>query len=92
MPHDLTLEKGREWEMGTPKSIIEPLVDYWYAVTAVNPSYTPDYKSINKLAGSKRTTGADKNSYSMIPFLNFAFPLLLPVGRTKNHSAFTLST
>ncbi|OBT88586.1 hypothetical protein VE02_03948 [Pseudogymnoascus sp. 03VT05] len=29
LPHDLTLEKGREWEMGTPKSIIEPLVDYW---------------------------------------------------------------
>ncbi|KFY46757.1 hypothetical protein V494_00337, partial [Pseudogymnoascus sp. VKM F-4513 (FW-928)] len=29
LPHDLTLEKGQEWQMGTPKSIIEPLVDYW---------------------------------------------------------------
>ncbi|KAL3423035.1 epoxide hydrolase [Phlyctema vagabunda] len=29
LPHELLLPKAREWELGTPKSEIEPLIDYW---------------------------------------------------------------
>lgn len=29
LPHELLLPQSREWEHGTPKSEIEPLVDYW---------------------------------------------------------------
>lgn len=78
--------------MGTPKSIIEPLVDYWYAMITTTLHIPADYRGPNKLAGSKRTTGADKNSYSMIPFLNSAFPLPLLGRRIRSHSAFTSST
>lgn len=31
LPHDVGLPKSREWELGTPKSVIEPLIDFWYA-------------------------------------------------------------
>jgi hypothetical protein len=30
LPHELLLPPEREWENGTPKSEIEPLIDYWY--------------------------------------------------------------
>ena len=29
LPHELLLPKTREWENGTPKSEIEPLIDFW---------------------------------------------------------------
>lgn len=29
LPHELLLPKAREWEFGTPKSEIEPLIDFW---------------------------------------------------------------
>jgi len=28
LSHNLTREKGNEWELGTPKSIVKPLIDY----------------------------------------------------------------
>lgn len=60
------------------------------------PAFTlhipPITEVLTQLAGSKHTTGADKNSYSMIPFLNFASLSPLREGRIKNHCAFTLST
>jgi hypothetical protein len=30
LPHELLLPKAREWEYGTPKAEIEPLIDFWY--------------------------------------------------------------
>jgi hypothetical protein len=30
LPHEILLPPAREWENGTPKSEIEPLIDYWY--------------------------------------------------------------
>lgn len=32
LPHEVALEKDREWELGTPKSVVEPLIDYWYVI------------------------------------------------------------
>lgn len=29
LPHELLVPRAREWEYGTPKSEIEPLVDFW---------------------------------------------------------------
>jgi hypothetical protein len=29
LPHELHLSGAREWEYGTPKSAIEPLIDFW---------------------------------------------------------------
>ncbi|KAG4435039.1 hypothetical protein IFR05_009463, partial [Cadophora sp. M221] len=29
LPHEVLLPREREWEHGTPKSEIEPLIDYW---------------------------------------------------------------
>lgn len=29
LPHELLLPRSREWELGTPKSEIEPLIDFW---------------------------------------------------------------
>jgi len=29
MQHELLLPKAREWEYGTPKAVIEPLIDFW---------------------------------------------------------------
>ncbi|KAI9822630.1 MAG: hypothetical protein M1827_000349 [Pycnora praestabilis] len=29
LPHEILLPKEREWEYGTPKSVLEPLVDFW---------------------------------------------------------------
>ena len=31
LPHEILLPPAREWENGTPKSEIEPLIDYWYS-------------------------------------------------------------
>ena len=30
LPHELLLPPAREWENGTPKSEVEPLIDFWY--------------------------------------------------------------
>jgi hypothetical protein len=30
LPHELLLPRTREWEYGTPKAEIEPLIDFWY--------------------------------------------------------------
>jgi hypothetical protein len=30
LPHELLLPRAREWEYGTPKAEIEPLIDFWY--------------------------------------------------------------
>lgn len=30
LPHELLLPEERRWAYGTPKSVLEPLVDYWY--------------------------------------------------------------
>lgn len=32
LPHELLVPSGREWEFGTSKSEIEPLIDFWYVV------------------------------------------------------------
>ncbi|CZR56347.1 related to epoxide hydrolase [Phialocephala subalpina] len=29
LPHELLLPKAREWEFGTPKGVVEPLIDFW---------------------------------------------------------------
>lgn len=29
LPHEVLLPREREWELGTPKSEIEPLIDFW---------------------------------------------------------------
>lgn len=29
LPHELLLPRAREWEYGTPKAEIEPLIDFW---------------------------------------------------------------
>lgn len=29
MPRETPLQKERIWDFGTPKSVLEPLVDYW---------------------------------------------------------------
>lgn len=29
LPHEVLLPKDREWEFGTPKSVVEPLIDFW---------------------------------------------------------------
>jgi hypothetical protein len=29
LPHEILLPRSREWELGTPKSEIEPLIDFW---------------------------------------------------------------
>lgn len=29
LPHELLLPRAREWEQGTPKREIEPLIDFW---------------------------------------------------------------
>ncbi|PVH79575.1 alpha/beta-hydrolase [Cadophora sp. DSE1049] len=29
LPHEVLLPRAREWELGTPKSEIEPLIDFW---------------------------------------------------------------
>jgi hypothetical protein len=33
MPREIPLQTGDKWALGTPKSALEPLVDYWYAPT-----------------------------------------------------------
>ena len=30
MPRELELPDERRWDQGTPKSVLEPLLDYWY--------------------------------------------------------------
>lgn len=30
LPHELLLPRARDWEYGTPKAEIEPLIDFWY--------------------------------------------------------------
>jgi hypothetical protein len=32
LPRELELPDERLWEMGTPKSVLEPLLDFWYVV------------------------------------------------------------
>jgi hypothetical protein len=34
LPHEVLLPKDREWEFGTPKGVVEPLIDFWYVVSA----------------------------------------------------------
>jgi len=29
LPHEVLLSKAREWEFGTPKGVVEPLIDFW---------------------------------------------------------------
>jgi hypothetical protein len=29
LPHEILLPRSRVWEQGTPKSEIEPLIDFW---------------------------------------------------------------
>ncbi|KUJ17726.1 alpha/beta-hydrolase [Mollisia scopiformis] len=29
LPHEVLLSKDREWEFGTPKGVVEPLIDFW---------------------------------------------------------------
>jgi hypothetical protein len=33
LPHELLLPPAREWENGTPKSEVEPLIDFWYCTS-----------------------------------------------------------
>jgi hypothetical protein len=32
LPRELELPDERIWEQGTPKSMLEPLLDFWYVV------------------------------------------------------------
>ncbi|KAF1935492.1 hypothetical protein EJ02DRAFT_460317 [Clathrospora elynae] len=32
LPRELALPDERRWEMGTPKSVLEPLLDFWYVL------------------------------------------------------------
>jgi hypothetical protein len=31
LPHELLVPRDREWQYGTPKREIEPLIDFWHA-------------------------------------------------------------
>ena len=41
LPHELLLPKAREWENGTPKSEIEPLIDFWYVLFLLLSPFLP---------------------------------------------------
>jgi hypothetical protein len=32
MPREITLTGKNRWTLGTPKAVLEPLIDYWYIV------------------------------------------------------------
>lgn len=81
LPHELLLPKAREWEHGTPKSEIEPLIDFWLE----QYSWRTQETHLNNTLPQFRT--AIKPSHSQIPlrvhFLHIksphahAVPLLL---------------
>lgn len=54
LPHDLELQKGGEWDLGTPKSVVEPLIDYWY----VSSQSRHMCRMLIISTGSNTTTGA----------------------------------
>jgi hypothetical protein len=39
LPHEILLPPAREWENGTPKGEIEPLIDYWYVGLFLRPLF-----------------------------------------------------
>lgn len=53
LPHELRLEeiedddaqrkRDRQWELGTPKGEIEPLVDFWYVFLLISPPFSVPY-------------------------------------------------
>lgn len=61
-----TLTQGEQWALGTPKSVLEPLLDHWYDLIP-SPSVTIPINDAVKLmipTGWKHTTGAPKNPSS----------------------------
>lgn len=68
LPHELLLPKAREWEYGTPKAEIEPLIDFWYvtlcSLEVLVSILVPRIAVLMSFLGSNTTPGALKNHTS----------------------------
>jgi hypothetical protein len=87
LPHELLLPKAREWEYGTPKAEIEPLIDFWYASPVPSRSIVSilvprievliSRPGLNTIPGAlKNHTSTPRSPSSVQPFMS------LPPART----------
>jgi hypothetical protein len=67
LPRELELPEGRIWEHGTPKSVLEPLLDFWYPPLSLYINHL-----ILTSTGSTAIPGAQPNRTSTPPSRNSA--------------------
>ncbi|PMD52871.1 alpha/beta-hydrolase, partial [Hyaloscypha bicolor E] len=96
LPHELLLPRAREWEYGTPKAEIEPLIDFW-SVTPPFSLKSPPESHLNATLPQYRTAIQVPSSGTSVPlrihFLHIKSPhkhavplLLLPAFPLTNLS------
>lgn len=67
LPRELELPDERRWEQGTPKTVLEPLLDFWYisSFLCTPPSQTLTSKQARRLRLARRGIALQLDSPSI---------------------------